>query len=883
MVVSMPATAQPEPEGHELRLIATTFRVELSDSESYATFRQAVLDHLDRHVSPLLAHDKPNIIVYPERLDRLAMLIGMRGQAARDQLADGANLDSARIALYGPYAPQIAYYRAQFDGLSDARYLQLALTDTIARSVVETFGEVARQSGAYVVVGAAVPRYEQLTGASGVLGDPEVGLDAAYVATEPDVASTTLVLGPDGAVVARRPKLFLDARETSGFVTGEGLVQGTFDDVQPVDLPFGPLGVLAGDDAFAPDLGDRLSQLGAAILVQPLSTSGWAQLPFRASLWPPDRFKRGTWLQAHRHPELRAAATSVLTGNLGSHAFDGQAAIAAGGRDEEPPGCLAGSGDDVTGWAALGNWTSLDLSRTDLCAIEKREALVQMGWTLAQGSGSPHEGAYAHEAMAVDLAVPSHTARGPRVPDGGFSVSSPVGAGGTQLWPSVAARRGGGAWVAWADTGSGHPRVMTAPADDGDDWSEASAVWPIGIHPTGHSGDQGAPSIVVSAPRPEAAPGLSVDSSTDAFVVFPRLDGRDHDIYIARHDSADDTWGSRARVDREVTSFFGDDDDAARAHARPLLAVAPNGGLVAVWSDLRWPYVHPQIRVARAPTADGWETRTRADGGPADPDLESASQPLMPEPAETRGQVAPTAAFTHDGTLMVAWQELSPEGGSSIYVARSPDAGQSFDPPRRVDGTSNPSFRPALAASGGDVWLVWEDEVPGGGRRLVARRSPDDGQTWTDAFPLGPELPPGARQSRAAVAADDGRAIVVFEDDRAGDTDVLAVTIDADGAVSPASRVDDGPDGAHARAPDVAALPDGRVLVAWQDDRDGVDRVRTAVRAASSGSGSRDGAPELLPAPSPVPLPATGGGAALAAASVLLALAARRRCGPDGA
>ncbi|MFU8840824.1 MAG: hypothetical protein ACNA8R_08875, partial [Nitriliruptoraceae bacterium] len=134
--------------------------------------------------------------------------------------------------------------------------------------------------------------------------------------------------------------------------------------------------------------------------------------------------------------------------------------------------------------------------------------------------------------------------------------------------------------------------------------------------------------------------------------------------------------------------------------------------------------------------------------------------------------------------------------------------------------------RPVLAVADGVLWLVWERWEAAGGARLWAATSTDRGWTWSPPQLLDPGAPPGTQQQRAAlVPASGGAVLVVFEDDRAGAARVLAVTVGA-GGVSEAVRLDDAPAGAAARAPAVARVDAGAVVV-WQDTRTGADRLRS--------------------------------------------------------
>lgn len=102
----------------------------------------------------------------------------------------------------------------------------------------------------------------------------------------------------------------------------------------------------------------------------------------------------------------------------------------------------------------------------------------------------------------------------------------------------------------------------------------------------------------------------------------------------------------------------------------------------------------------------------------------------------------PTATFTPDGTLHVAFSTLSGPGNrpNAVWLVSSGDGGRSFSPPTRVLGPL--SFQPQIVADHrrpGRLYLTWlqADEVvnlgfarPGNPINLI--RSDDGGRTWGD-------------------------------------------------------------------------------------------------------------------------------------------------------
>src|SRR4051794_686176 len=100
-----------------------------------------------------LRPDGRNLVVWPEDLGLWAALTGTRGAGARA----ATSLVGAAVSLIGAYGPQMGYY----GGVSPAvaarfppiRQLALALTDTFARSAVETYSEMAAKYHVWLVGG----------------------------------------------------------------------------------------------------------------------------------------------------------------------------------------------------------------------------------------------------------------------------------------------------------------------------------------------------------------------------------------------------------------------------------------------------------------------------------------------------------------------------------------------------------------------------------------------------------------------------------------------------------------------------------------------------------------------------------------------------------
>ncbi|MFO7675217.1 MAG: sialidase family protein [bacterium] len=106
---------------------------------------------------------------------------------------------------------------------------------------------------------------------------------------------------------------------------------------------------------------------------------------------------------------------------------------------------------------------------------------------------------------------------------------------------------------------------------------------------------------------------------------------------------------------------------------------------------------------------------------------------------DTSQSYSPVVAAAGD-RVYVAWYDYR-DGNAEVYFRRSDDRGGSWGPEVRLTNDSTVSLEPAIAASGPDVHVVWNDYRLGGGwiQRILHRRSTDGGETWSDQARLTPD------------------------------------------------------------------------------------------------------------------------------------------------
>ncbi len=796
----------PDPAPRVLRCVAVGLHLDPDRAASAETFVASVAAVLDRQLPADPGVD--TLVALPEHTGLLAMLVGERGAEARQRWRAGGSTLEILFALAGSYGEVLGHLARRWPQVRSAgQLLHLACTDTVVRTLVEGLGRLAAERRLWLSVGAALPRWQLVpvaeeAGLASLLAGPEgAGRARVAVPRQPGVRNRQLLLSPTGELAAVHDKVSLVPLEADG-EQGLGLEPASLAEVEVADLPIGRVATVISKDAWMPDVNERLDQLGAQLLLQPEAFDRWGVPEVDPStgqrdLWPPDKFQRGGWWMVQRHPGFHGNIAPMLLGTLGELAFDGQPLIAVPGPDGAPGRGLLGQPPGA-GWAEVGPWWR------DPAPAEQRAAAA----SIAAGPPPPAP----HDVVAVaQLHLPSRPPPGaplPPHPAVGASIEVAPGCGALQLVPDLVGE-GERAWLAWVATdGDGRQQVLLARGD-GHAWERPEALSPAA----------GAPAEAVAARR--WRPRLAVDrdgpiclhlgfptGNWDLFAVRPGPQAG-----AVRVDDADTDHG----VLRE------------RLHDAPAI-LADHRGLVAVWSDLRWPWLLPQVRIARSHDSGAtWSPSTRVDGGA----LVGEGDPLAGRsPAESRGQTTPSVALC-DGEVVVAWQDRDGDGAPLLRLAWPERPGgreAGTDPWRAPAGQGRPA-RPVLAAAGRTLWAVWEVWQADGGAALWASVSRDAGQRWVAPRALDPSRPTGAHQRRACVVpVDDDHAVVVLEDDRSGSSSVATISLRVGGpaaliAAAPL-RVDDTPPADQARAAVATRLAD-ELLVVWQDTRAGTEQLRS--------------------------------------------------------
>ena len=258
---------------------------------------------------------------------------------------------------------------------------------------------------------------------------------------------------------------------------------------------------------------------------------------------------------------------------------------------------------------------------------------------------------------------------------------------------------------------------------------------------------------------------------------------------------------------------------------------------------------------------------------PADPnnrrdtDLMAAASPIFisPDPVTARGEVAlPPDQGQNDGAALAFGQQGAFAGfpdvaqelsvphlvaethgpASSTVVYRREDERGRLGPAVTLSGKGLARY-PKVAALGRQVWVVWQEDAAQVPHRpaIQLRHSTDGGKSWGKTATVRAI---GGRAEHPDIAiAVNGRPIVVWQEIEAGQPfDVMLQEVGSGAPPRNLSRAGkvireaDADDTRSARYPAsvwpaVAAAQDGRIAVAWQDNRTDPDPLWTGSELAA--------------------------------------------------
>lgn len=790
-----------------------------------------------------------DLVTLPEDVGLLAAFTGQQGATARG----ATDITTAIVGLLGTYTAQSAYYQARFPQLGTrpfppTRLLAVALTDTFAHVAVETFAELADRTDAYVVAGVNMARDWRIVCQSKATYEPPPGGGAceqenplkvaalrapedvartyAYEATSPDPVNMALVFDPQGRLISKQVKAYLTPVELPGSLD---LKPGAVSGLVGVDTAVGRLGIVTSKDAWMPDVTTKLDQDHVEVLVQPEFFVGDT---IRSSgPWAPDTIRASGYSDVLRHPSIGALVLPEMTGNLFDFSADNQQAIMVKPRSARATATALLGQSRQPGLVAVSPWVAPDpLTRTETL-LQRRTRLAAAGEKLLPGSGvacpapakpGACENGHVEGVLFADVQVAQPRPFRPqkrkrRARGRAFTASVPLARADAVQRNVALAARGQSVWAAFEERRGTRDQIVLARS------TTEGARFGGGVRPTG---------------RPAGA----------ANEWWPSVSaGPDGAVWVAWQDDSSGTWRAYVARSADGGRTFGpplpvDATPAAGVKQwKPQVAATGPGRAVVAWIDERGRFggddlAQAQVRLARI-EGDAVAPSVRVDDG------------LQPVPlAATLDHAwAPSLAVSGERVL-VSWIDFRSYDWR-VSARESADGGATFGPEQ------------VLTATPGDVEAL--DDTP---RAAYAQAAPNDPVRGLVAHTRWRKEPEGLRTpSRlydtvlaslggpAPVQADDhggdqvstfspalatlpgGDVLIAWQDHAKGPGDIFLARMRGAAAGTPvrrpAVRVDDsGTAGTNQWRPQVA-LTANRVVVAWEDERDGPAQIYVA-RAA---------------------------------------------------
>jgi len=160
--------------------------------------------------------------------------------------------------------------------------------------------------------------------------------------------------------------------------------------------------------------------------------------------------------------------------------------------------------------------------------------------------------------------------------------------------------------------------------------------------------------------------------------------------------------------------------------------------------------------------------------------------------------------------IYVAWHDWTP-GNAEIFFRKSSDGGATWQAAKRLTNNSGSSYRPAIAVSGANVYVAWDDNTPGN-YEIYSRKSADDAATWQAAKRLTNNT---GGSFASAIAVSGANILLTWSDDTPGDSEIYFRKSADDGTTWQSSKRITNNAGNSAN-PSIASK-NSTIYIAWHD------------------------------------------------------------------
>jgi hypothetical protein len=256
-----------------------------------------------------------------------------------------------------------------------------------------------------------------------------------------------------------------------------------------------------------------------------------------------------------------------------------------------------------------------------------------------------------------------------------------------------------------------------------------------------------------------------------------------------------------------------------------------------------WAATHPKARPDKPFANDLRLSRSTDSGKTFLPSI------LVNDDEQVIGHSFDSLHVAPDGVIHVAWidaREGKKESGT--FATSSTDHGRTVGKNRKVDEDTCVCCRTAMAtALDGTLYVAWRKILPGDLRETVVARSSDGGQTFTAPVIVGHDkwVFPGCPHRPASIGTDrQGRLYVVWYTEGVDETPAiyLAYSDDQGQTFSPKQKLNVSK-GTFPDHPQLAVDPDGRLIIAWEEQS---PVRREVVMSLSLDRGATFSAPQKL-------------------------------------
>ena len=294
----------------------------------------------------------------------------------------------------------------------------------------------------------------------------------------------------------------------------------------------------------------------------------------------------------------------------------------------------------------------------------------------------------------------------------------------------------------------------------------------------------------------QGAPAIAKDDS--GYFVITWYDNRYsgyYGIYARRYDR----FGNPVCSDFQVSTYRG-------SVGWPDIAMHNSGSYVITWHDRRdynWNIYARMYYASCTPKATDFKVND--DPGTAD-------------------QRYPAIAIDFSGNFAISWSDYR-NGNWDIYARRYHSSGIPQGSSFKVNddlGSADQGSSDVAMDSSGNFVITWHDWRNGGwpNSDIYTQMYDAGGNKQGINFKANDDVTSSYQVSPAIATDSSGNFVIVFEDQRSGNSDIYAQRYDSSGnPLDPNFKVNKDPGTAWQWSPDIAMCRSGRFVITWTDNR----------------------------------------------------------------